>query len=116
LWGPSLVSSTNNYFYYIFFVDAYSIFTWVFLLKRKSDALFIFQQLQSMIELQCNTKLKAVQTDCGGEFCPSHDYLPSHGINTKLYLLIHVIRMAPLKENVTLLTWTLLFSVKLVLQ
>jgi len=78
------VSSTINYSYNIFFVDAYSIFTWVSLLKHKSDALFIFQQLQCMVELQFITKIMTVRTDCRGEFFPSHDYLISHGINHRI--------------------------------
>jgi len=98
----TLVSSTNNDSYYIFFVDAYLIFTWVILLKCKLDALLVIQQLQSMVELQFDTNIKAVQTNCSGKFCPSHDYLTSHGINHRTIFLVHVIRMAPLKGNIDL--------------
>ena len=42
LWGPSPVFSFNDYKYYVHFVDSFSRFTWVYLLKKKSDALETF--------------------------------------------------------------------------
>jgi histone deacetylase 1/2 len=42
LWGPSPSPSKLGYHYYISFVDAYSKFTWIYLLKSKSDALVVF--------------------------------------------------------------------------
>ena len=43
LWGPSHVSSTNGFLYYITLVDACSHFTWIYLLKSKSETLNVFQ-------------------------------------------------------------------------
>ena len=50
------------------FVDAYSRFTWIYFLKNKSDALSVFKQFKSLVELQFNKKIKAIQTDWEGEF------------------------------------------------
>ncbi|KAE8710348.1 L-ascorbate oxidase-like protein [Hibiscus syriacus] len=47
LWGPPHVVS-NGYRYYISFVDAYSRFMWVYLLKEKSQALYAFRLFQRM--------------------------------------------------------------------
>lgn len=47
LWGPAPMHSANNYLYYISFVDAYSRFTWIYLLKSKAEALSGFQTIQS---------------------------------------------------------------------
>ena len=44
------------------FVDAYSRFSWIYFLKNKSDALSVFKQFKSLVELQFN-KIKAIQTD-----------------------------------------------------
>jgi histone deacetylase 1/2 len=63
LWGPSLSPSTFSYSYYIYFVAAYSKFTWIYLLKSKSDALLSFKQFKSMVELQLGQPLKVLQTD-----------------------------------------------------
>ena len=59
LWGPSHVSSTNGFLYYITFVGAYSRFTWIYLLKSKSKILIIFQKFKGMAELQFNFKIKS---------------------------------------------------------
>jgi len=70
LWGPSPNPSTLGYNYYITFVDAFSRFTWIYLLKSKSDAFPIFQQFKSVVKLQFGFPLKVVQTDWGEEFRP----------------------------------------------
>lgn len=41
VWGPSLVIS-NGFRYYVAFTDAYSRYTWVYFLQRKSDVLVVF--------------------------------------------------------------------------
>lgn len=73
LWGPSPMPFTQNFHYYITFVDAFSRFTWIYLLKTKSDALSVFKQFKSMAELQFGTKLKCLQTDLGGDSSPSQN-------------------------------------------
>lgn len=37
LWGPSLIPSTNGFLYYATFVDDFSRFTWLYLMKNKLD-------------------------------------------------------------------------------
>jgi histone deacetylase 1/2 len=51
------------------FLDDSTKFLWLFPLKLKSDALQTFQKFQAAIEHQFNTKIKAIQTDWGGEYC-----------------------------------------------
>lgn len=84
LWGPSPFTSTNGFSYYISFVDAYSKYTWIYFLKRKSDSIVAFKQFHKMIETQFSTKLKAVQTDGGGEFKPFTNYLNELGVIHRL--------------------------------
>jgi histone deacetylase 1/2 len=84
LWGPSPTPSKQGYTYYISFVDAYSKFTWIYLLKSKSDALLIFKQFKSLVELQFGQPLKALQTDWGGEFRPFTKFLTDLGVVHRL--------------------------------
>lgn len=65
LWGPSYVPSTNEFLYYITFVDAFSCFTWIYLLKSQVETFTVFQKFKIMAELQFNTKIKSLQTDLG---------------------------------------------------
>jgi histone deacetylase 1/2 len=84
LWGPSPSPSKQGYHYYISFVDAYSRFTWIYLLKSKSDALLIFKQFKSMVELQFGHPFKILQTDWGGEFRPFTNFLNDLGVIHRL--------------------------------
>ena len=50
VWGPSPLTSLLGFNYYIIFVDDYSRFTWLFLLKHKTEVLSIFKHFKSMVE------------------------------------------------------------------
>ena len=50
VWSPALVTSTNDFQYYVLFVDVYSEFTWLYLLKHKSDVLDVFKYFKATIE------------------------------------------------------------------
>jgi histone deacetylase 1/2 len=46
VWGPAQMSISGHN-YYVSFIDAYSRFTWLYLIKRKSDVFDIFIQFQA---------------------------------------------------------------------
>ncbi|KAG8497255.1 hypothetical protein CXB51_008492 [Gossypium anomalum] len=50
VWGPASVTS-EGHSYYISFVDAYSRYTWLYLIKNKSEALAKFLHLYKFIEV-----------------------------------------------------------------
>ena len=68
VWGPSPLTSLLGFNYYIIFVDDYSRFTWLFLLKHKTEVLSVFKHFKSMVETQFNSKLKILRTDTGSEY------------------------------------------------
>lgn len=37
VWGPTPILSSKGFRYYVSFIDAYSIFTWLYLIKCKSE-------------------------------------------------------------------------------
>lgn len=45
----------NKFSYYITFVDTYSRFTRIYLLKSKLDAYIAFKHFEDLVELQFNT-------------------------------------------------------------
>ncbi|XP_057452779.1 uncharacterized protein LOC130744625 [Lotus japonicus] len=65
LWGPASIESSAGYFYFLTCVDAFSRFTWIYPIKRKSDTCYVFLQFQAMAELKFGLKIKSVQTDGG---------------------------------------------------
>ena len=63
LWGPSPVQSSNGYKYYICFVNAFSRYTWIYLLRNKSDSFQTFQNFKAQAELQLVFKIKCLQSN-----------------------------------------------------
>lgn len=80
LWSPSPILSTEGYRYYIVFVDAYTRYSWLYPLKQKSNVLPIVKTFHKFVELQYQSKLKALQTNNGGEFKAFLPYLHAFGI------------------------------------
>lgn len=65
--------------HYITFIDAFSHYAWIYLLKLKSEALNVFKQFKAFAELQSNTQFKSFQTDWWGEHRPTTQYLNEFG-------------------------------------
>ena len=68
-------SWSNGYSYYISFVDAYSIYTWIYLLKQKSDALSEFKLFQKFVDTQFQVKIKSIMPSCDGDFMTFTNFL-----------------------------------------
>lgn len=68
LWGPAPLKSSNGFIYYVAFVDEYSKYVWLFLLKHKSDVYSAFIQFKNLAENQSNKRIKMIQSDGGTEF------------------------------------------------
>ena len=62
------------------FIDDYSKFTWIYLLKYKSELFSIFQEFQKLVERHFNRKILTVQSDWGGEYEKLNSFFRSIGI------------------------------------
>jgi histone deacetylase 1/2 len=75
VWGHTQ-TSVSGHNYYISFIDAYSRFTWLYLIKRKSDVFDVLLQfhegfisfISSNGERLLKTKIISVQSDWGGQY------------------------------------------------
>jgi hypothetical protein len=65
VWGPA-PSSVGKFWYYVSFIDDFSKFTWVYLLKNKSDVFHKFHNFQQLVECQFDRKILAIQNRLGG--------------------------------------------------
>jgi hypothetical protein len=83
VWGPAQ-TSTSGHQYYVSFIDAYSRFTWLYLLKHKSDVFQIFLQFQQHVERLLNKKILHVQTDWGGEYHRLHKFFTDIGVSHRV--------------------------------
>jgi hypothetical protein len=80
VWGPA-PESVGRYKYYVSFVDNYSKFTWIYLLKHKFEVLQKFHDFQSLIERLFDRKIISVQNDWGGEYEKLNSFFTNIGIS-----------------------------------
>lgn len=99
LWGPAPMVSHIGYYYYMAFVDSYTRFTWLYLIKQKSDALSTFQNFHKLIDTQFSVKIKAVQSDWAVNLDHSPTYFNPWELFTGKSAHIHTIIMAPLNAS-----------------
>jgi hypothetical protein len=67
VWGPA-PDSIGRKKYYVSFIDDYSKYTWIYLVKYKSEVFQKFHEFQQLVERQFDKKIIAVQKDWGGEY------------------------------------------------
>jgi hypothetical protein len=84
VWGPSPFPSNNGNRYYVSFIDDFSKFVWLFPIATKSAVTSIFIQFQKHVENLFDRKIKAVQSDWGGEFRALNPILSRQGISHRL--------------------------------
>jgi hypothetical protein len=68
IWGPISIKSLHNHSYFLTAVDDHTRFTWLTLMKTKSEARNHVQNFIKLIETQHNHLVKTVRTDNGPEF------------------------------------------------
>jgi transposase InsO family protein len=73
LHGPLPVQTFSHCRYWISFIDDYSRFAHVFLLKKKSEALGAFKRYKALVENQLGCSIKVLRDDKGGEYV-SHEF------------------------------------------
>ncbi|KAK1415826.1 hypothetical protein QVD17_31614 [Tagetes erecta] len=66
---PDGISGHNSF---ITFVDDYSRYMYLFLIKEKSESLETFKAYKAEVENQLNCKIKVVRSDRGGEYYGRH--------------------------------------------
>jgi len=76
----SYPSSVGRKTYYVSFIDDYSKFTWVYLLRHKSEVFQIFKEFQQLVERQFNCKILTMQTDWGGEYQSLNSFFKRIGV------------------------------------
>jgi len=60
--------SLNDYYYYVIFIDNFSMHTWIYFMKTKDEAFGQFQEFKALLESQMGRKIKALRSHTGGEY------------------------------------------------
>jgi len=84
VWGPAPIATRNRVRYYIAFIDAYSRYTWLYLLHARSQVAYVFINFKTCAETQTTFKLKSLQTDNAKEFFVLNKLLQQYGIRFRL--------------------------------
>jgi transposase InsO family protein len=65
--GPFPHPSISKARFVLIFVDDFSRFTWIYFLRQKSEVFEHLKDFKALVETQSGKKIKALQTDNGGE-------------------------------------------------
>ena len=79
VWGPA-PQSVGRYQYYVSFIDDFSKFTWIYLLRNRSEVFQVFLNFQQHVERLFNRKIITMQTDWGGEYQKLNSFFQKIGI------------------------------------
>ena len=66
--------------YYVTFIDDYSRFTKVYLLKNKHETFDMFLIYKAEVDNQLDRKIKRFRSNRGGKYIPPNDYCENEGI------------------------------------
>ena len=82
LCGPLNVKARGGFEYFISFIDDYSRYDYLYLMKRKSEALGKFKKYKAEVKNLSSKKIKILLSDRGGEYMDLRfqDYMIEHGI------------------------------------
>jgi histone deacetylase 1/2 len=79
VWGPAPLS-VGKHAYYVSFIDDFIKFTWIYLLKKRSEVFQVFLDFQQYVERQFGRKILTMQTDWGGEYEKLNGFFQRVGI------------------------------------
>ena len=71
--GPFPTATRNGHRYFISFIDDYSRYGYIYLIKEKAQALDMFKCFKAEVELQLNKRIKAIRSDRDGEYYGRYD-------------------------------------------
>ena len=86
LCGPMTIQARGGFEYFIIFIDDYSRYGYIYLIRRKSEAFEKFKEYRAETEKRLNKCLKTLRFDHGGEYLLGEfrDYLSEQGITSQL--------------------------------
>ena len=79
------IHSRGDFQYFITFIDDFSRYGYVYLIKYKSEALEKFKEFRNEVEKQLGKSIKMLRSDRGGEYLNQEfqSYLKENGIRSQ---------------------------------
>ena len=84
--GPMRVQARGGYEYFVTFIDGYSIYGFVYLMRQKSETFDKFREYKAEAEKQLGVHIKELRSDRGDEYLSGEFkfYLTQEGIVSQL--------------------------------
>ena len=84
--GPMSTHARGGYSYFVTFIDDFSRFGYVYLIKNKSEVFEKFVEYKTEVEKQLGKSIKCLRSDRGGEYLSSEflTFMKDHGILSQL--------------------------------
>jgi GAG-pre-integrase domain/Integrase core domain len=84
--GPMSISDRDGSRYFVTFIDDFSRYSYVYLMRNKFESFENFKKFKTEVENQLGKKIKVLRTDRGGEYLSSEfrGYLKANGIVSQL--------------------------------
>jgi hypothetical protein len=98
--APSSIGRKN---YYVSFIDDYSKFIWIYLLKHKSEVFKKFHLFHQHVEHLLNRKIVSMQTNWGGEYQKLNTFFSRIGIPILFLVPTHIGKMGQWSANINTL-------------
>ena len=86
LCGPISTSARGGYEYFIIFIDDYSRYGYIYLMRHKSKTFEKFKEYKAEVENLHGKSIKSLQSDHGGEYLLGEfrQFIEDHGITSQL--------------------------------
>ena len=86
LCGPMPTSARGGYKYFITFIDDYSRYGYIYLMRHKSEAFEKFKEIKAEVENHHGRSINSVRSDYGGEYLLGEfrQFLEDHGITSQM--------------------------------
>ncbi|MCQ7056702.1 transposase family protein, partial [Clostridioides difficile] len=68
LCGPMSIQARGGFEYFVTFIDDYSRYGYIYLLRRKSECFEKFKEYRADVEKQHGKSIKSLRSDRGGEY------------------------------------------------
>ncbi|KAG8381639.1 hypothetical protein BUALT_Bualt06G0142500 [Buddleja alternifolia] len=84
--GPMNIQARGGFEYFITFIDDYSRYGYVYLMKHKSETFEKFKVFKADVENRLDKHIKSLRSDRGGEYLSREflDFLTANGIRSQL--------------------------------
>jgi hypothetical protein len=80
VWGPA-PTSVGRKSYYVRLVDDFSKYSWVYLIRHKSEVFQNFHTFQKLVKRTFNRKILSMQNDWGGKYQKLNTFFTQIGIS-----------------------------------